>query len=72
MKCFIDTHDKNKGSFPQQELTEEQFFEQFAAIEEGLALLQIHMRGMSENAKLFGGLARQMRRSICPTTPSPK
>lgn len=31
MKYFIDTHDKNKGSFPTQELTEEQFFEQFAA-----------------------------------------
>jgi hypothetical protein len=50
MKCFIDTHDKNKGSFPEQEITEERFFEQFAALEEGLALLQIHMRGMSENA----------------------
>ena len=72
MRCFIDTHDKNKGSFPEQEPTEEQFFEQFAALEEGLALLQIHMRGMSENAKLFGNLARQLRRSICPTTPSPR
>ena len=48
MKCLIDTHDTNKGSFPEQELTEEQFFEQFAALEDGLALLQIHMRGMSE------------------------
>ena len=72
MKCFIDTHDKNKGSFPQQELTEEQFFEQFAALEEGVALLQIHMRDMSENAKLFGSHVRQIRRSICPTTLSPK
>jgi hypothetical protein len=26
------------------------------------------MRGMSDNAKLFGCLARHMRRSICPTT----
>ena len=68
MKCCIDTHDKNKGASPEQELTEEQFFEQFAALEEGLALLQIHMRGMSENAKRFGSLARQIRRSICPTT----
>src|SRR5262245_24410728 len=34
MKYFIDTHDKNKGSFPAQELTEEQFFDQFAALEE--------------------------------------
>ena len=54
MKCFFDNHDKNKGSFPEQEFTDEQFFEQFAAIEDGLALLQIHMRGLSENAKLFG------------------
>ncbi len=72
MNCLIDSHDKNKSSFPEQELTEEQFFEQFAALEEGLALLQIQMRGMSENAKLFGSLARQMRRSICPVTLSPK
>ena len=72
MKCFIDTLDKNKGASPEQELTEEQFFEQFAALEEGLALLQIHMRGMSENAKLFGCLAKHIRRSICPTTLSPR
>ena len=72
MKCFIDTHDKNKSSFPEQELTEEQFFEQFAALEDGLALLQVHMRRMSENAKLFGSLARHMRRSICPATLSPR
>ena len=68
MKCLIDTHDNGKGNFPEQELTEEQFFEQFAALEDGLALLQIQIRGMSENAKLFGCLARHMRRSICPTT----
>jgi hypothetical protein len=71
MKCF-DTHDKNKGGFREQEINEEQFFEQFAALEEGLALLQIHMRGMSENAKLFGSLATHMRRSICPATLSPR
>ena len=72
MKYSIDTHDRNKGSFPEQELTEEQFFEQFAALEDGLALLQVHMRRMSENAKLFGSLARHMRRSICPATLSPR
>ena len=72
MKCFIDTHDKNNGSFPEQEFTEEQFLAQFAALEDGLALLQIHIRGMSENAKLFGSLARHMRRSICPATLSPR
>ena len=70
MKCCFDAHVKSKGSFPEQEITEEQFFEQFAALEEGLALLQTHIREMSENAKLFGNLTRQMRRSICPATPS--
>jgi hypothetical protein len=62
MKCLIDTHDKNKGDCQERELTEEQFFEQFAALEDGLALLQIHMRSLSENAKLF--FARRTRRSI--------
>jgi hypothetical protein len=33
MKYFIDTHDKTKGSFPTQVLTEEQFFEQFDALD---------------------------------------
>jgi peptidyl-tRNA hydrolase len=33
MKYFIDTHDKTKGSFPAQVLTEEQFFAQFDALE---------------------------------------
>ena len=69
MKCFID---ENEASSPEQEFTEEQFFEQFAAIEEGLALLQIQMRSMSEHAKRFGSIAGQMRRSICPATRSPK
>jgi hypothetical protein len=72
MKCFIDTHDKNQGSLAEQELTEEQFFEQYAALEEGLALVQTQLRGLSENARLFGGLVRHMRRSICPTTLSLK
>jgi hypothetical protein len=72
MKYLIDTHDENNSSFPEQELTEEQFLEQFAALEEGLALLQIHMRGISENAKLFGSLAKHIRRSICPTKLSPR
>ena len=33
MKYFIDTHDKAKGSFPAGELSEEQFFAQFDALE---------------------------------------
>ena len=31
MKYFIDTHDKAKGSFPTEELTEAEFFAQFDA-----------------------------------------
>jgi len=46
MKYFIDTHDKSKGSFPEQELTEEMFFEQFAALEEA-----------AENHGVFGHAA---------------
>jgi hypothetical protein len=68
MKCCTGTHDKNKGSLPEQKLTEERFFEQFAALEDGLSLLQLQMRGMSENAKLFGSLVRHMRQSTCPNS----
>ena len=68
MRCCTDTHDKIKGSLPEQELTEERFFEQFAAIEDGLSLLQLQMRGMSENVRLFGSFVRRMRQSICPTS----
>jgi hypothetical protein len=58
----IDITTKTKA-LPERELTEEQFFEQFAALEEGLALVQIN-RGLSENAA-FRRLVRHMRRSIC-------
>ena len=34
MKYFIDTHDKSKGSFPAQKLTEQEFFDQFTELEE--------------------------------------
>jgi hypothetical protein len=32
MKHFIDTHDKTKGTFPAEELTEEQFWAQLDAL----------------------------------------
>ena len=34
MKYFIDTHDKKKGSFPQEQLSEAEFFAKFDALEE--------------------------------------
>lgn len=33
MRYFIDTHDRSRGSFPSGELTEEEFFAQFDALE---------------------------------------
>ena len=62
---FFNTDD-NKDGLLDQELTEEKFFEQFAALEDSVALLQTHMRNMSETVKLFGNLATHIRRSVCP------
>jgi hypothetical protein len=62
----VDTDEKNKRSLREYQVTEEQFFEKFAALEESLALLQLHMRDMSENVKLFSSLAMHIRRSVCP------
>ena len=50
----------------EQELTEERFLAQFAALEDGLALLEAQMRNMSEIVGQFGHLARRIRRSNCP------
>ncbi len=41
VKYFIDTHDKMKGSFPHEELTAEQFFSQFDALEEAARQFQV-------------------------------
>ena len=55
MKYFIDTHDKNKGSFPSQELSEQQFFDQFAALEE--AAEQFGVFGHAAHVNLKDGKA---------------
>lgn len=68
MKEIIDARDESREGCPERELTEERFLEQFAALEESLVLLQAQMHSMSENAKLFGSLARHIRRSTCPAT----
>ena len=72
MKCFFDTRGKNEFSPAEQSFTEEQFFEQFAALEEGLAALQTHLRSMSENVKRFGSITGHIRRSVCPTVRLPE
>jgi Nickel responsive protein SCO4226-like len=55
MKYFIDTHDKTKGSFPTEELTEEQFFAQFDALEE--AGHEFHVVGHAAHVNLEQGKA---------------
>lgn len=66
MSCCTDFHDGNTAVLSEREITEERFLEQFAALEDGLALLQLQMRGMSENAKLFGSFVRHLRQATCP------
>jgi hypothetical protein len=55
MKYFIDTHDKSKGSFPNQELTEEEFFAQFDALE--VAAEEFHAFGHAAHVNLKEGKA---------------
>jgi Protein of unknown function (DUF4242) len=55
MKYFIDTHDKTKGSFPLQVLTEEQFFEQFDALDK--AAEEFHAFGHAAHVNLEEGKA---------------
>ena len=55
MKYFIDTHDKTKGSFPTQVLTEEQFFAQFDALD--LAGHEFRVVGHAAHVNLAEGKA---------------
>jgi len=55
MKYFIDTHDKTKGSFPTQVLTEEQFFAQFDALDK--VAEQFHAFGHAAHVNLEQGKA---------------
>jgi len=64
MKCSINSRDED--TVPKQAFIEEQFFEQFAALEEGVAAVQDQLRDLAEHARRFDALVTQMRRSICP------
>jgi len=55
MKYFMDTHDKTKGSFPAGEVTEEQFFAQFDALEK--AGHELHVVGHAAHVNLREGKA---------------
>jgi hypothetical protein len=55
MKYFIDTHDKTKGSFPQGVLTEQEFLDQFDALE--AAAVQFHVGAHAAHINLEAGKA---------------
>jgi hypothetical protein len=55
MKYFIDTHDKQKGSFPMQTLNERQFVQQFDALEK--AAEEFHVVGHAAHVNLEEGKA---------------
>lgn len=55
MKFFIDTHDKTKGSFPAEELTEQQMMDQFDALE--VAAEEFHVFGHAAHVNLKEGKA---------------
>jgi hypothetical protein len=63
MRCLVEARGRTTTGRAENQAAEEQFLEQFAAIEEGLALLQIQMRAIAENARLFGELAERIRAS---------
>jgi uncharacterized protein DUF4242 len=55
MKYFIDTHDKQKGSFPAQTLSEQEFVAQFDALE--MAAEEFHVVGHAAHVNLAEGKA---------------
>jgi hypothetical protein len=55
MKHFIDTHDRTKGSFPEQILTEQQFMDQFDALDR--AAHPLHVIGHAAHVNLKEGKA---------------
>ena len=63
MRCLVEARGRDTGGRAQKQAAEEQFLEQFAALEDGLALVQIQIRAMAENARLFGKLAERIRAS---------
>ena len=55
MKYFMDTHDKTTGSFPAEEITEEQFWAQFDALE--VAGYDLHVVAHAAHVNLGKGKA---------------
>ena len=55
MKYFLDTHDRAKGTFPPGQITEEQFFAAFDALDE--AGRQYGVSALAAHVDLEGGKA---------------
>jgi hypothetical protein len=55
MRYFIDTHDRTKGTFPLEALTEEEFFAQFDALEK--AAHELDVFGHAAHVSLQDGKA---------------
>jgi len=55
MKYFMDTHDKTKGTFPTQALSEQDFFDQFDALDR--AAEEFHVVGHAAHVNLEEGKA---------------
>ena len=55
MKFFMDTHDRTKGTFPDEEITEEQFFANFDALD--AAAGQFGVFGHAAHVNLHEGKA---------------
>ena len=67
MRYFIDTHDKAKGTFPTQALTEEQFFAQFDTLDEAAHAFDVvgHAAHVNlEEGKAFCGIGAQVSSMI--------
>ena len=55
MKYFMNTHDRAKGTFPAQILSEQQFVQQFEALEK--AAEEFHVFGHAAHVNLIEGKA---------------
>jgi hypothetical protein len=59
MKYFIDTHDKTKGSFPKEELTEQQFFDNFDALDKAAGFGAFGHAALLEALLSFGAFSKE-------------
>ena len=71
MKYFIDTHDKAKGTFPPVELTPEQFFANFDALDEAGREVSCFRSPNGENGAVSCFRSRSASSRVSPS-PAPE